>query len=105
MLYISFDIMRYLKFLKLLCYLGFVFGIVLFGVDMSAGLNQGQTVVGKAESDDMYAAIDGVLDKLERELQAFRHFEVDAASGQLRGSGIPVAGCDVLPPAIPRSPG
>jgi hypothetical protein len=35
-LYISFDIMRYLKFLKLLCYLGFVFGIVLFGVDMHA---------------------------------------------------------------------
>ena len=35
-LYISLDIMKYLKFLKLLCYLGFVFGIVLFGVDMNA---------------------------------------------------------------------
>ena len=35
-LYISFDLMRDLKFLKLLCYLGFVFGIVLFGVDMNA---------------------------------------------------------------------
>ena len=31
-------------------------------VDMSAGLNQGQTVVGKAESDDMYKAIDLAID-------------------------------------------
>lgn len=35
-LYISFDIMRYLKFLKLLCYLGFVFGIALFFIDINA---------------------------------------------------------------------
>jgi len=36
LLYISFNIMRYLQFLKLLCYLGFAFGIVLFIVDFNA---------------------------------------------------------------------
>ena len=35
-LYISFNLMRYLQFLKLLCYLGFVFGITLFIIDMTA---------------------------------------------------------------------
>ncbi len=35
-LYISFDLKRYLQFLKLLCYLGFVFGIVLFIIDIKA---------------------------------------------------------------------
>jgi hypothetical protein len=34
-LYISFNLMRYLQFLKLLCYLGFVFGIALFIIDKS----------------------------------------------------------------------
>ena len=42
-LYISLDIMKYLKFLKLLCYLGFVFGIVLFGVDMNAPMPESWT--------------------------------------------------------------
>ncbi len=35
-LYISFDLVKYLKFLKLLCYLGFVFGITLFFIDINA---------------------------------------------------------------------
>jgi hypothetical protein len=35
-LYISFNLMRYLQFLKLLCYLGFVFGIALFIIDIKA---------------------------------------------------------------------
>jgi len=35
-LYISFNLMRYLPFLKLLCYLGFVFGIALFIIDKNA---------------------------------------------------------------------
>jgi len=37
-LYISFNLMRYLQFLKLLCYLGFVFGIALFIIDIKAPL-------------------------------------------------------------------
>ena len=35
-LYISFNLMRYIELLKLLCYLGFVFGIALFVIDMNA---------------------------------------------------------------------
>ena len=35
-LYISFNLMRYLQFLKLFCYLGFAFGIALFIIDMTA---------------------------------------------------------------------
>ena len=35
-LYISFNVMKYLQFLKLLCYLGFVFGIALFVIDINA---------------------------------------------------------------------
>jgi hypothetical protein len=35
-LYISFNLMRYLQFLKLLCYVGFVFGISLFIIDLTA---------------------------------------------------------------------
>ncbi len=35
-LYISFELIRYLQFLKLLCYLGFVFGIALFIIDIKA---------------------------------------------------------------------
>jgi hypothetical protein len=35
-LYISFNLMRYLPFLKLLCYLGFIFGIALFIIDIKA---------------------------------------------------------------------
>jgi len=35
-LYISFNLMRYLQFLKLLCYLGFAFGIALFIIDITA---------------------------------------------------------------------
>lgn len=35
-LYISFDVRNYLPFLKLLCYLGFVFGVTLFFIDLNA---------------------------------------------------------------------
>jgi len=35
-LYISFNLLRNLQFLKLLCYLGFGFGIALFIIDMNA---------------------------------------------------------------------
>ena len=35
-LYISFNLMKYLSFLKLLCYIGFVFGIALFCIDITA---------------------------------------------------------------------
>jgi hypothetical protein len=35
-LYISFNLMRYLQLLKLLCYLGFSFGIALFFIDLTA---------------------------------------------------------------------
>ncbi len=38
LLYISFDLDRYLNFLKLFCYIGFAFGIVLFIVDINAPL-------------------------------------------------------------------
>ncbi len=42
-------------------------------VEVSAGLNRGATVVGKAESTDMYAAIDLATDKIARQLR--RHKE------------------------------
>lgn len=35
-IYISFDLMKYLQFLKMLCCLGFVFGIALFIIDIKA---------------------------------------------------------------------
>lgn len=35
-LYISFNVLRYLQFLKLLCYIGFGFGIALFFIDFNA---------------------------------------------------------------------
>ena len=35
-LYISFNLMRYLQFLKLFCYLGFAFGIAIFFIDITA---------------------------------------------------------------------
>ena len=35
-LYISFNLTRYLEFLKLLCYLGFAFGIALFIIDFQS---------------------------------------------------------------------
>ncbi|MFC1494039.1 hypothetical protein ACFL6W_02055 [Thermodesulfobacteriota bacterium] len=35
-IYISFNLMRYLQILKLLCYLGFLFGIALFIIDIKA---------------------------------------------------------------------
>ena len=35
-LYISFDLTRYIPILKLLCYLGFAFGITLFFIDINA---------------------------------------------------------------------
>jgi len=38
-------------------------------VEMSAGLNRGTTVIGKAESSDTYAAIDQALDKVGRQLR------------------------------------
>jgi len=38
-------------------------------VEMSAGLNRGQTIVAKTESDDMYTAIDLAMDKITRQLR------------------------------------
>jgi hypothetical protein len=35
-IYISFNLLRYLQFLKLLCYLGFGFGLALFIIDLHA---------------------------------------------------------------------
>lgn len=35
-IYISFDLIKYLKFLKMLCCLGIVFGIALFIIDIQA---------------------------------------------------------------------
>lgn len=35
-IYISFNLIKYLQFLKLLCYLGFVFGIALLIIDIKA---------------------------------------------------------------------
>ena len=35
-LYISFNLLKYLQFLKLLCYMSFGFGIALFFIDMNA---------------------------------------------------------------------
>jgi len=37
--------------------------------EVSAGLNRGATIVGKAESGDMYAAIDLATDKIARQLR------------------------------------
>jgi putative sigma-54 modulation protein len=42
-------------------------------VEMTAGVNRGTKIVGKAESDDMYAAIDLAVDKVTRQLR--RHKE------------------------------
>jgi putative sigma-54 modulation protein len=49
---------------------------VVLGVDkerrvaeVTAGLNRGNTVVGKAKSSDMYAAIDQAIDKIARQLR------------------------------------
>ena len=42
-------------------------------VEVSAGLNRGATIVGKAEADDMYTAIDLALDKVTRQVR--RHKE------------------------------
>lgn len=56
-------------------------------VDMSAGLNQGQTVVGKAESDDMYAAIDLAIDKITRQLR--KHKERQRDHRPRRGGATP----------------
>lgn len=41
--------------------------------EVSAGLNRGATIVGKAEADDMYTAIDLALDKITRQVR--RHKE------------------------------
>jgi len=38
-------------------------------VEMSAGLNRGQTVIAKTESDDMFTAIDMAVDKITRQLR------------------------------------
>ena len=35
-LYISLDLLRYLSFLKLLCYLGFIFSVTIFFIDLNA---------------------------------------------------------------------
>ena len=58
-------------------------------VDMSAGLNQGQTVVGKAESDDMYTAIDLAIDKMTRQLR--KHKERQRDHRPRRGDTTPPA--------------
>jgi len=42
-------------------------------VDVTAGVNRGTKIVGKAESDDMYTAIDLAVDKITRQLR--RHKE------------------------------
>ena len=44
-LYISFNLMRYLQFLKLLCYLGFVFGIALFIIDIKAPMPANWSII------------------------------------------------------------
>ena len=56
-------------------------------VDMSAGLNQGQTVVGRAESDDMYKAIDLAIDKITRQLR--KHKERQRDHRPKRGGVVP----------------
>ena len=38
-------------------------------VEVSAGLNRGTTLVGKAESGDMYTAIDLSVDKISRQIR------------------------------------
>lgn len=38
-------------------------------VEVSAGLNRGTTLVGKAESGDMYTAIDQSVDKISRQIR------------------------------------
>ena len=42
-------------------------------VEVTAGVNRGTKIVGKAESDDMYTAIDLAVDKITRQLR--RHKE------------------------------
>ncbi len=42
-IYISLDLHKYLQFLKLLCYLGFVFSISLFFIDFNAPMPTGWT--------------------------------------------------------------
>jgi putative sigma-54 modulation protein len=59
-------------------------------VEMSAGLNRGQTIVGKAESDDMFAAIDLAIDKLSRQLR--KHKEKLSDHRPRRGESPPPAG-------------
>ncbi|MEN8151105.1 MAG: ribosome-associated translation inhibitor RaiA [Planctomycetota bacterium] len=61
-------------------------------VDMSAGLNQGQTIVGKAESDDMYKAIDLAIDKITRQLR--KHKERQRDHRPRRGGATPPTGGD-----------
>lgn len=40
-IYISFNLLRYLQILKLLCYCGFLFGIALFFIDIKAPMPEG----------------------------------------------------------------
>lgn len=37
-LYVSFNLMKYLQFLKLLCYLGLVFGVAMIMIDFNAAM-------------------------------------------------------------------
>lgn len=55
-------------------------------VEMSAGLNRGQTIVGKAVSSDMYAAIDTAIDKISRQLR--KHKEKLADHRPKRGETV-----------------
>ena len=56
-------------------------------VEMSAGLNRGQTIVAKTQSDDMYTAIDLAIDKITRQLR--KHKEKLRDHRPRRGDNVP----------------
>lgn len=64
-------------------------------VEVSAGLSRGATVVGKAESTDMYAAIDLATDKIARQLR--RHKEKLADHRPRRADAAPAPESDEEP--------
>ena len=45
--------------------------------EVTAGLNRGNTIVGKAKSNDMYAAIDQAIDKIARQLRKHKEKLLD----------------------------
>jgi putative sigma-54 modulation protein len=55
-------------------------------VEVTAGVNRGAKIVGKAESDDMYAAIDMAVDKITRQLR--RHKEKIKSHRPKRGGPV-----------------